>query len=57
MEQVESRVSGPEDKVEELGQTGKDAKKIGMEHARHLVHHEKTKSMNHWYRGRRRDTN
>jgi hypothetical protein len=58
VEQVENRVSGTEDKVEELDQTVKDhAKNIWMEHARYLGHHEKTKPMNHGYRRRRRDTN
>jgi hypothetical protein len=26
-----------------------------MEHAKHLGHHQKSKSMNHGYKGRRRD--
>jgi hypothetical protein len=35
----------------------KNAKKIWKEHARSLAHHQKTKSTNHGYRRRRRDTN
>jgi hypothetical protein len=56
---VENRVSGTEDKVEELDQTVRsweNAKKIWIEHAGYLEHHEKTKPMNHGCR-RRGDTN
>jgi hypothetical protein len=60
VEQVENRVPGTEEKVEELDQTVKDheknTKKIQMEHARHLGHHEKIKPTNHGCR-RRGDTN
>jgi hypothetical protein len=35
----------------------KNAKKIGMEHARYLEHHQQTKSMNHDYRRRKKYTN
>jgi hypothetical protein len=61
MEQVENRVSGTKDKVEELDQTVKDHERmlqmLQMEHTRYLEHHEKTKPINHGCRRRRRDTN
>jgi hypothetical protein len=60
MDQVENRVSGTEDKVEELYQTVKITKntnKIRMEHMRHLGQHEKTKSTNDGGRRRRGDRN
>jgi DNA-binding protein H-NS len=60
VEQVENRVSGTEDKVEELDQTIKDHEKMLRKYEwnmQHLGHHEKTKPMNHEYRRRRRDTN
>jgi hypothetical protein len=51
VEQVENRVSGTENKVEKFDQMVKDhertLKKIRMEHARYVGHHEKTKPMNH----------
>jgi hypothetical protein len=51
MKQIENRSSRMEDKVEELGQIVKDYErmllKIGMEHARYLGCHEKTKPKNH----------
>jgi hypothetical protein len=46
--------------VEELDQTVKEygnAKKTWVEHASHLEHHQKTKSMNYMFRRRKRDTN
>jgi hypothetical protein len=55
------RVSRTEDRVEELDQTVKDheknTKKIWMDHARYLGHHEKTMHMNQECRRRKRDTN
>jgi hypothetical protein len=62
VEQAENRVSGTEDRVEDLDQTVKDheknAKKIQMEHTRYLRHHEKIKPMKQGYRRRedRRET-
>jgi ParB-like chromosome segregation protein Spo0J len=61
VEKADNRVSGTEDRVDELDQIvkghEKSTKKILMEHARNLGHHEKTKPMNHGYRIRRGDTN
>jgi hypothetical protein len=53
MEQVENRLSVPEDKVEELDQRQrKVTKKIQMEHTRPLWHHQRP-NLHHRYRRRR----
>jgi hypothetical protein len=58
VEQVENTVTGMEDKVQELDQRSwKITKKIWIEYARLLGHHQKTKPMNHGHRRQRRDTN
>jgi hypothetical protein len=57
MEQAENRISGTEDKVEELDQIGKNHDKMQMGHSRYLGHHEKTKPTNHECIRRREDTN
>jgi ActR/RegA family two-component response regulator len=57
VEKVQNRVSGAEDKDWiNHSKTMKKCQENVMEQARHLGHHQKTKSMNHGYR-RIRDTN
>lgn len=50
MEQVEDRISEPEDKVEELDHSYSKYDKLKKKLKKNMAHHEKTKSMNYRHR-------